>query len=292
MSTSSTRGIRGTAAFTLIELLTVIAIIGILASMISPVLSQAKRRTRDVQCLNNLRQQGIAYKVYMDDFQGRFPPGGVVEWEPSIQRYRGKPLDCAMGGINPRPGYFAFYFPQVTNRPLARYQGNPQIFRCPLDAGDLAYPQDARTYPPPAAKPSMWGTIGCSYLFNAGLDAPTDPTRLPTNITLRASSGTLPNKPEQFVAQPSRFLLVTEPTARPVGRLVTPVIVIYYWAQWHRRYARTDFTDPTIAPRMFVSPALFVDGHAGVYDFSDSVMNDPYFPFEPTKDWLWYEPAN
>lgn len=55
--------------FTLIELLVVIAIIAILAALLLPSLAASKSQSKKSGCLNNLKQEQVAWILYADDFR-------------------------------------------------------------------------------------------------------------------------------------------------------------------------------------------------------------------------------
>src|SRR5471030_504935 len=65
-----------TKAFTLIELLVVIAIIAILAAILFPVFAQAKEAAKKTSCLSNLKQIGLAARMYENDFDDTIPLAG------------------------------------------------------------------------------------------------------------------------------------------------------------------------------------------------------------------------
>jgi prepilin-type N-terminal cleavage/methylation domain-containing protein len=108
-------------AFTLVELLVVIAIIAILVALLIPVLAAAKERGRRAQCVNNLKQAGIALQLYADEHGDQLP--GPI-WQGFYENYDNQ---------NPRrlSYYIATFMGQPAPSPTAR--DNP-LARCPSAA--------------------------------------------------------------------------------------------------------------------------------------------------------------
>ena len=73
--------------FTLIELLVVIAIIAILAGFIFPVFAQAREKARQTTCISNLRQIGLAARMYIDDHDETMFPTSYAGPGSAYQQY-------------------------------------------------------------------------------------------------------------------------------------------------------------------------------------------------------------
>lgn len=98
----------GKRAFTLIELLVVIAIIALLLAILMPSLRKARDQAKGVTCRNNLRQIGLAFNLYTEDYEGKFPRNGgvwIVKFLPYIGGQGDDDEDYREMGVYNCPGY-------------------------------------------------------------------------------------------------------------------------------------------------------------------------------------------
>jgi prepilin-type N-terminal cleavage/methylation domain-containing protein/prepilin-type processing-associated H-X9-DG protein len=93
--------------FTLIELLVSIAIIGILVALTMPAVPSAREAARRTQCINHLKQIGLAFHNHHDQF-GFFPTGGW-DWDQAPTYVDGRPVT----GAEQRAGWGFQILPQI-----------------------------------------------------------------------------------------------------------------------------------------------------------------------------------
>jgi len=106
-------------------LFVVIAIIAILAAILLPVLAKTKTRAQAIQCMNDLRQVMLAWKMYPDDNGGWLPPNednATGGWIKGWLNYSGSTDNTNIQYlIDPRYAK------------LGPYTRSPKVYRCPAD---------------------------------------------------------------------------------------------------------------------------------------------------------------
>ena len=260
---------RRSRAFTLVELLVVISIIALLLSILLPALNKAKEQAKLAVCLSNMKQLGYVFKMYLEDNEYRFPydddpKSGDLDyfaWGEGEFGYGGAEahLDDSMGEL-----------PDPEDRLLYPYAKEFDLFFCPADKGENLLPMEWW-------KPTTFYAVGNSYRYNYGNWG--NPTKKPMADWLLG----IADKKESWAPHPSRYILLHEPPA-----------LRWLWFNgryflWHFARGETTLTDPEEARSAFISNILFVDGHAGTFDFTEELLKQ--YKCEPTADWVWYKPG-
>jgi prepilin-type N-terminal cleavage/methylation domain-containing protein/prepilin-type processing-associated H-X9-DG protein len=155
------------SGFTLIELLVVIAIIAILAAILFPVFAQAREKARQATCQSNLKQIGLAYLMYAQDYDEL----GAPMWAKSCLNPDGsQKANCAPGVFTGTvwgtywPDEIYPYVKTGKSRDASGSKGNRGVFTCPSVETVLA---DFGNNP---SSPSGWGSVSYgitqSYMHN------------------------------------------------------------------------------------------------------------------------------
>ena len=253
--------------FTLIELLVVIAIIAILAALLLPALAKAKEKANRINCVNNLKQWGLAQNMYVGDSNEILPATKIPNGTPGTSAISGgysedTPKWADLTGIEfmnnqngtsyGRDAWFNALPPYVASAPLWKYAINPNG---PANFNDTKSIYHCATASAEGVDPTRQGNttyVPFNYGMNSkGTDGLAAGTLLKTTMVRNSSAFVLFSEVRTLVAE--------TPYAAP-GTSYQQIICTpqcYTTRLSSRHSAGADIT--------------FLDGHAAWYKYSYAV---------------------
>jgi prepilin-type N-terminal cleavage/methylation domain-containing protein len=125
-------------AFTLIELLVVIAIIAILAAMLLPALAAAKRKAQRISCVNNLKEDSLAFRIWEGDNGDKYPQ--------ALSTTQGGASETVTHNGSPAVAPYTPYGVANVFCVMSNELSTPKILNCPSDSRNISLPVPATNF--------------------------------------------------------------------------------------------------------------------------------------------------
>ena len=264
-------------AFTLIELLVVIAIIAILAAMILPALARAKSTAQRVDCMNNMRQWGVAQSLYVEDGDAIYPNDKMTNGTPgtggAYDEKRPKFVELTQVEFQNNMNHTSYGRDVWFNvlPPLIQYQ---PLYWYGLSANGVAQFNNTRTI------------FTCATAFARSYDQNLAQGQIPFNIAMN-SHGTdgLPSRllKQNLIRNPSAFVTFSDTRTRADE---SP----YYGTDPTTLCTCNSYTTRFSPRHNSGGNIAFSDAHAAYFKYNYVCIDDgtkPADPGRPDINWAW-----